>query len=175
MSDDLVIRPSHAADGAAIKRLYRDAFPHEDLGPLVADLLAQPAGVLSLVASRDAAIAGHVVFSTCSVDGCRSALALLGPLAVGNAHQKRGHGSALIRAGLDRLAADAFGCVFVLGDPGYYARFGFAADTLVLPPYPLDAKFRAAWQSLPLGSQDFSCSGRLSVPAPWQRPALWSP
>lgn len=175
MSDDIEIRPSHAADGPAIARLYRDAFPREDLAPLVDDLLARPADVLSLVALRAAGIAGHVAFTTSSVEGCPSAVALLGPLAVGTGHQQRGLGTALVRAGLDRLAAAGFGWVFVVGAPGYYARFGFATDTRVQPPYPLDARFLAAWQSLRLGSQIARCDGRLSVPAPWQRPALWSP
>ena len=42
--------------------------------------------------------------------------------------QRHGIGSALIAAGLARIREQgAKGCV-VLGDPGYYSRFGFAAD-----------------------------------------------
>jgi hypothetical protein len=48
----------------------------------------------------------------------------LAPVAVHPEWQKRGHGSNLIRQTLAQ--ADISGSpVFVLGDPGYYRRFGF--------------------------------------------------
>ena len=42
------------------------------------------------------------------------------------AWQRRGVGTALIRAGLDVCRAQGWDRVVVLGDPGYYARLGFA-------------------------------------------------
>ncbi len=49
-------------------------------------------------------------------------------MAVAPERQGAGVGAALIEAGLARLRqAGASGCV-VLGDPGYYVRFGFAHD-----------------------------------------------
>lgn len=36
-----------------------------------------------------------------------------------------GVGAALVRAGLDSCATAGFGWIVVLGDPAYYARFGF--------------------------------------------------
>jgi putative acetyltransferase len=51
---------------------------------------------------------------------------LLGPVAVLNGSQGRGIGSALVESGLAELRArQASGCVLV-GDPGYYSRFGFS-------------------------------------------------
>ena len=50
-----------------------------------------------------------------------------------------------------------------------------ATETRVLPPYTLVEAWRAAWQSLLLRCSDPACAGRLLVPEPWRRPALWSP
>jgi len=52
----------------------------------------------------------------------------LGPLSVRPDRQRKGIGKALVETGLKRLrATDAAVCV-VLGDPVYYARFGFVSD-----------------------------------------------
>lgn len=175
MSRDFQIRTSTANDSEPIERLYTLAFAGEDLVPLVRDLLSQPSGIMSLAALLDQAVAGHVCFSLCGVEGCRSEAALLGPLAVAPAFQKRGLGGALMRDGFDRLTRDGVARVCVLGDPAYYGRFGFVAETQISPPYPLAAEWRTAWQSLRLGGAEPSCGGRLSVPGPWRRPNLWAP
>ena len=48
--------------------------------------------------------------------------------------QRRGIGAALVEAGLEDLRRiDAAGCV-VLGEPTYYARFGFAHDPALIYP-----------------------------------------
>jgi putative acetyltransferase len=51
--------------------------------------------------------------------------------------QRRGIGSSLVQAGLQRLReTGAKGCVLV-GAPSFYGRFGFKADpSLVLPNVP---------------------------------------
>lgn len=48
----------------------------------------------------------------------------LAPLAVLPAFQRLGIGSALVSAGLGRVKTDA-AAVLVVGEPQYYARFGF--------------------------------------------------
>ena len=53
----------------------------------------------------------------------------LAPVAVHPSFQKQGIGSALIREGLDRAKKDRWRCVFVLGDPAYYGRFGFRVES----------------------------------------------
>ena len=78
---------------------------------------------LSLVAERGGEVVGHVVCSRGDIEG-HPALGL-GPLGVLPAHQRRGVGQALMHGVL--AAADALDepCVVLLGDVGYYARFGF--------------------------------------------------
>lgn len=171
---DLEIRESLPGDRASIETLYPAAFPDEDLLPLVGELLAAGPAVLSLAASDGPQLVGHAVFTTCSVDNGPDAVALLGPLAVAPARQRQGIGSALVRAGLERLEADGIKQVYVLGDPNYYGRLGFRPDTAVAPPYPLPQEWREAWQSLSLGNAE-PLHGTLSVPQPWRQPALWAP
>lgn len=165
--------PDHAAQ---IEQLYRETFPDEDLMPLLQDLLSLGAQCLSLVGMAGDAIVGHVAFTRCAVEGCpAAAVALLGPLAVAPAEQRRGLGGALVREGLTQLTGEGIGRVLVLGDPNYYGRFGFRTETEVMPPYPIPEAWRTAWQSLIVGNLQAIYKGRLLVPAPWQRPELWGP
>jgi predicted N-acetyltransferase YhbS len=58
--------------------------------------------------------------------GNRSAALMLGPLAVDAALRGAGTGSALVAAGISRAAAQGWDGVVLVGDPSWYARFGFA-------------------------------------------------
>lgn len=105
---------------------------------LVSWLRADPGWLpaLSLVAIEDGVVVGHVVCTRAHV-GDRPALGL-GPLSVLPRRQRAGVGSALVHAVLG--AADALdeSLVGLLGNPGYYARFGFvpAQACGVLAPDP---------------------------------------
>lgn len=175
MTGEILIRRSTTSDTSSIENLYRDAFPAEDLLPLVRGLLRETTGVISLVAEKDGAIVGHAAFTICAITQQPAPTALLGPLAVAPVDQKKGLGSRLVREGLAQLTHDSVGAVFVLGDPNYYAKFGFVADTQVVPPYPLVAEYRSGWQSLALGTRPRPCAGQMIVPAVWQHPSLWAP
>src|SRR5690606_18120735 len=82
-------------------------------------------------------IIGHVAISPVTLSGGEDRWYGLGPISV--APQRQGHdgGSLLMDRGLAELRRrSAAGCV-VLGDPGYYARFGFTVEpSLVLPGIP---------------------------------------
>ena len=175
MADSIEIRTGVPGDLPAIEMLYPDAFPDEDLLPLVKALLQQVPETLSLVGTFGETIVSHVVFTTCGIAGTSFKVALLGPLAVASAWQKQGLGSAIVCDGLQRLENVGVTHVYVLGDPAYYSRFGFVPEANVAPPYPLPAQWREAWQSIGPTNAEALCRGELSVPQPWLQPALWAP
>lgn len=129
----MTIRAQLADDDEAISSLINAAFAKaEHSGGNEARIVAalRDAGSLtiSLVATEDQKIVGYAAFSPVTVDERSVGWFGLGPVAVLPERQRHGVGSALIRAGLAKLREHgARGCV-VLGDPRYYARFGFAAD-----------------------------------------------
>src|SRR5208283_892366 len=115
-----------------------DAFGHDRrrrpshgdaVASLVLDLLATipPHDRLSLVATLDASIVGHVLFTRGLLDAPDRLVEVrvLSPVAVRQAHQHRGIGSALINRGIQALANGNVPAVFLEGDPTYYSRFGF--------------------------------------------------
>ena len=173
MSPDGIVRAGTPEDRQAIEALYPLVFPDEDLLPLVRQLLDMPGGTVSLVAVAGDTVVGHVLFTRCDLHGRK--VALLGPLGIDLARQRKGFGAALVRAGLDRLRDAACEHVFVLGDPAYYARFGFRPEPGVATPCPIPDQWRAAWQSLTLAGRGQAPRGRLAVPEPWRDPALWGP
>jgi len=92
---------------------------------------------ISLVAELDGHVIGHVAVSPVSISDGVSDWYGLGPISVLPAYQGQGVGSRLMREALralhDRAAS---GCV-VLGEPGYYGRFGFRVEPgLSLPGVP---------------------------------------
>lgn len=133
------VRSERPGDVAAIHGLTEAAFcdaPHTNhTEAFIVDAL-RDAGALavSLVAEVDGALVGHVALSPVAISDGSAGWYGLGPISVHPAHQRRGIGTRLMHAALDALRArGAAGCV-LLGDPAYYARFGFAADAaLVLP------------------------------------------
>ena len=172
---DIAIRRSRGGDMPSINQLYPDAFPDEDLLPLVGQLLTEEPDILSLVAESDQAMAGHILFTLCGMTDSDTRAALLAPLAVAPECQRQGVGTALIREGLKQLQSAGIDHVYVLGDPAYYSRSGFRPETGVAPPYPLPNEYRDAWQSLSLGSAPRPDHGKLKLPQIWMQPALWGP
>lgn len=131
------IRTEQPEDGDAIRQLTTMAFAAAEHSSgteadIVESLRQADALTLSLVADSPAGLLGHVAFSPVLIDGRPCGWYGLGPLSVAPAEQGSGIGSALVRAGLDRLRQlGGQGCV-VLGDPGYYGRFGFRPDAGLL-------------------------------------------
>ena len=92
---------------------------------IVDRLRAADALTVSLVATVDDELVGHVAFSPAkAVDGTQPWFTL-GPVSVLPEYQRRGIGSALIERGLAMLREQgALGCILT-GNPEYYSRFGF--------------------------------------------------
>ena len=119
------IRDERPEDHAAIRRLLTEAFGGEGEAKLVDSLRADGDLAIALVAEIEGEIAGYIAMSPLNSPPRSLALA---PVAVAPAWQRQGVGRALIEETL-RRARTVEGCmVFVLGDPEYYARFGFSTE-----------------------------------------------
>jgi len=125
----MVIRLEEQKDWTAVHSVNVAAFRTSAEAHLVDVLREQARPYVSLVAEDNGIVIGHIMFSPVSLTG-HSALSImgLGPMAVSPAHQRRGVGSALVRAGLARSQELGFGAVVVLGCPGFYPRFGFSTS-----------------------------------------------
>lgn len=130
------IRTERPGDETPIARLLYAAFHNHPQHPpgaepveheIVARLRADAALALSLVAEADGDIVGHLALSPARVGASGPGWLLLGPLGVLPARQGQGIGSALVRQALGRLAGTGPTGVVLVGDPGFYGRFGFAA------------------------------------------------
>lgn len=118
------IREEGPDDVAAVRALNRRAFGQDLEGDIVDALRSNGASVLSLVATRNGQVVGHILYSPVSVGGDVTGAAL-GPMSVLPEHQRRGIGSQLVETGNRRLKEA--GCPFILlvGHPDFYPRFGF--------------------------------------------------
>jgi putative acetyltransferase len=122
----MLIRAEERGDWAAVRAVNTAAFGTPAEASLVDALRAQARPLVSLIAEDDGEIVAHIMFSPVSLSG-HSALRIMGlaPMAVIPHRQRRGIGSKLVRAGLERCRDLGFGAVVVLGHPAYYPRFGF--------------------------------------------------
>ncbi len=139
---ELLIRAERGADVTAIGKVVSAAFADvaqsNQIEHLLVDRLrASGALAVSLVAEAEGRVVGHVAFSPVTIAGRFCAWYGLAPLAVLPSYQKTGIGSRLVIVGLKSLRAlHAQGCV-LLGEPEYYARFGFVPrEDLLLENFP---------------------------------------
>lgn len=176
----VTIRVATDDDLDAVLDVERRAFGQETEADLVRDLLADASAAprLSLLAIEDEQPVGHVLFTSVDVVGAERPVraSILAPLAIVPEAQGHGSGGKLVEDGLLRLAGSGVEMVFVLGDPGYYARFGFTpAGRLGLQaPYPIPAEHADAWMVKVLGDDDVgSVAGRVQCAETLDRPELW--
>ena len=143
----LTIRPEEPGDLDAIRSVHAAAFPTDLESRLVDALRASGKATISLVAEYGEEIAGHILMSPVTLDPPAPGARGLGlaPVAVAPAFQSRGIGGDLIRRGLVLAAKAGYGFVVVLGEPGYYERFGFrkASSFGIGNDYGVDDPFMA--------------------------------
>ena len=118
------IRDEHTGDTAAVRDVNRLAFGRDQEANIVDALRASGAVLVSLVATANGRIVGHIVYSAVDVNGVAGAG--LAPVAVDPDHQRQGIGTALVEAGNARLRDAGCPFVVVIGHPAYYPRFGFS-------------------------------------------------
>jgi putative acetyltransferase len=139
----LTVRDEQPADIPAIYALTRAAFAKDGRNDgneqeIVNALRADGDLTLSLVATNmDEAIIGHIAFSPVTISDGTQGWYAAGPISVMPTRQRAGIGSQIATEGLERMKAMGAKGLVLLGDPGAYARFGFAADPdLILPGFP---------------------------------------
>jgi putative acetyltransferase len=142
----MLIRPERPSEVPEIRALTVAAFAdvpqsRQTEGAVLDALRAGGALTISLVAvDDDGRPVGHIAVSPVTIDpdpgpGWYAG----GPLSVRPSCQHNGVGTALVHAAFEEMRRrGARGCVLV-GDPAYYARFGFVSTgSLVLPGVPAE-------------------------------------
>jgi putative acetyltransferase len=125
------LRHEEPPDADAVAAVHREAFGDrgEVVAALVDDLrtLLDRESGLSLVAESAGRVIGHVMFTPALLDAPARLVTVevLSPVGVRPHAQGNGIASALIRRGLEILAARRVPAVFLEGDPRFYRRFGF--------------------------------------------------
>ncbi|MFD2251143.1 putative acetyltransferase [Pseudochelatococcus lubricantis] len=126
----MLIRNEIASDTPAIRAVVTEAMRMlpQSTGTeaaIVDRLRAEDALTLSLVAEDGSEVVGYLAASKARI-GSQDGWGLIGPLAVLPSRHRQGIGSALMAEAILRLRATCPGATLV-GDPGYYGRFGFRA------------------------------------------------
>ena len=126
----MLIRNEIDSDASAIRRVVAEAMkllPQSNGAEagIVDRLRADNALSLSLVAEDGGEVVGYLAASDARI-GAMSGWGLIGPVAVLPSRHGEGIGSALMTEAIQRLRAGSKGAALV-GDPGYYGRFGFRA------------------------------------------------
>jgi putative acetyltransferase len=174
MTTDVQVRPTTEDDRADVLGTVGEAFSSGDGGRreevgIVDSVWSLDASIVAcdLVAIVDKEIVGHVLASIGRLDG--RAVPGIAPLAVRPDWQGQGIGTALMTELIHQLRQKGFPLVVLLGDPGYYGRFGFQ------PSGPLDAHYPPVgvgsphFQVLRLGGHHEPCSGTYVYS--WDSPA----
>ena len=125
-----MIRVERPEDVAEVDEVIRAAFgDHGDRVATFADRIRASEEAVpgySLLAADDSGVVGHVMVSWVGIEGAaRDRILVLTPMSVRPDRQRRGIGSALVRAVLQAVEDDGEPAVLLEGIPGFYPRFGF--------------------------------------------------
>lgn len=135
----ITIRQETKNDYDVIRELTIAAFRGSEFGHNgeadLVEVLRESEGHLSLVATLEKQVVGHMMFSPAVVRDSKQESRGMGlaPMAVHQTHQRKGIGSSLVKYGLDLIFSAGHNFVVVLGHPDFYSRFGFqiASETNV--------------------------------------------
>lgn len=118
------ITDERPGDVVAIRDLNQRAFEQNQEGDIVDALRSNGGALLSLVATVNGLVVGHIMYSPISVGNLRGAA--LGPMAVLPELQRQGIGTKLVEAGNQRIKQGGCPFIIVVGHPEFYPRFGFS-------------------------------------------------
>ena len=123
----IAIRLEELEDHADIRRVNELAFGQTMEADLVDALRKSARPYISLVATVEKRIVGHIFFSPVSIESDSGRFTAIGlaPMAVLPEFQNQGIGSRLVNEGLKKCRELGHSIVVVLGHPNYYPRFGF--------------------------------------------------
>lgn len=123
---------NRSTDPAAIRQLNDVAFADHGGTEAFDRFRTERDDILSLVATRDDRLLGHILFSpvTLKTDNETIAGMGLGQLAVMPDYQKQGIGTRLSQAGIAELREQGCPYVIVIGHATYYPRFGFERGSI---------------------------------------------
>ena len=123
---DVSIRSEQPDDAAAVREINEQAFGGA-LEANIVDAVRESPESISLVATLDGRVIGHILFTPVTVTppAPDARVAGLAPMAVRPEFQRQGVGATLVRAGLDACRQHGYTGVVVVGHPEYYPRFGF--------------------------------------------------
>lgn len=153
---DIYIRQERPEEYSKTEEMIKQAFSHEEYSDkkehlLVNNIRESDACIpeLSLVAiNQSHEVVGHILLSKITIidhDKVADSLALA-PVSVAPPFQKKGIGSQLIRAAMQKAKELGYHSVIVLGHKDYYPKFGFKKAALwnIKPPFEvLDEVFMA--------------------------------
>ncbi len=122
-----IIRREQPQDIPEIRQVNIRAFGQEQEASIVDKLRKNCNSVLSLVALTDGKVVGHILFSPAVIEGEHGRLVGTGlaPLAVLPEYQRKGIGTELVQTAIARIKQGGCPYIIVIGQPEYYARFGF--------------------------------------------------
>lgn len=121
------IRFERPEDIDEIRLLNERAFGQPIEGQIIDKLRKSCSEILSLVATSNNKVIGHILFSPVTLEtqsGIIQGMGL-GPMAVLPELQKQGIGSKLVKEGLQMMNDTNCPFIVVLGHEKYYPRFGF--------------------------------------------------
>lgn len=128
--NELRIRPETGADVEEVRDVVTQAFAGVEHSTgteaaIIDALRAEGALSVSLVAVRDGEVIGHVAASPVKISSGTDGWFGIGPVAVRPERQGGGVGSTLMRRAVETLRRHGAAGAVLLGEPGFYSRFGF--------------------------------------------------